>query len=375
MHFVVIGNPENRRVISFLEEIHLLKKHTVAVLSYLDLLEDKVSLVQDIPPHSIVKIDSPGENSWVRKRLIEYGGNITHATFMEDFGRICSVAEWYQGFSLFLSDLKRNIPASCYWMNDVDSILTMFDKVACKTILSQNNIPTPVSLGEASDYQALRHQMKQQGIHSVFIKPAHSSSASGVIAFRASGDRLEAISSMEMVVQNGAIAFYNALKVRKYQNETEIIVLINEILKNKHIVEQWIPKAAWNNLSFDFRIMVIHGKARHVVARMSKSPITNLHLGNTRGNLSEIIAFMGVPTFEKAKKVAESAASCFPNCLYMGVDILISSNLKSIKVLEINAFGDLLPNLMDNGERVYQAEINEMLYKIQNHKKKIYESL
>jgi glutathione synthase/RimK-type ligase-like ATP-grasp enzyme len=371
MHFVVIGNPENRRVISFVEEIRILQEHTFMVLSYSDLLDRPLHLAQQIPPHSIIKIDSPGENSWVRKRLIEYGGNIVHAAFMEDFGRICFVAEWYQGFCLFLSDLKRQIPSTCYWMNDVDSILTMFDKVACKAILSQNKIPTPISLGEMADYQALRHQMKQQCIHSVFIKPAHSSSASGVIAFRTNGNRMEAMSSMEMVVQKEDIAFYNALKVRKYQKETEIIVLINEILKNKHIVEQWIPKAAFHEMSFDFRIMVIGGKARHVVARMSKSPITNLHLGNARGNLSEIIAFIGLTTFEKVKKIAESAATCFPNSLYMGVDILISSNLKHIKVLEINAFGDLLPNLMDAGERVYQAEISEMNYKIQKHNQNI----
>jgi hypothetical protein len=130
-------------------------------------------------------------------------------------------------------------------------------------------------------------------------------------------------------------------------------------LKSKTIVEQWIPKASFQGSAFDFRIVVINGRARHTVARTSKSPITNLHLGNARGNLADIIAYIGTANFEAAKKAAEQVTISFPDCLYMGVDVLISSNLKQIKVLEVNAFGDLLPSLMDEGESVYEAEINE----------------
>jgi hypothetical protein len=199
--------------------------------------------------------------------------------------------------------------------------------------------------------------MKNRHINSVFIKPAHSSSASGVIAFRTNDRHFQAISSVEMSRENDDIVLHNSLKVRTYNDEMSIIPLINTILKSKTIVEQWIPKASFKGFSFDFRIVVINGHARHTVARMSKSPITNLHLGNARGNLADIIAYIGRTNFEATQKAAEQVARCFPDCLYMGVDILISSNLKQIKVLEVNAFGDLLPNLFDNDETVYQAEI------------------
>jgi glutathione synthase/RimK-type ligase-like ATP-grasp enzyme len=362
MHFVIIGNPENRRVTAFIEEIIALKTPTYSVVSYLDLLDKRVNLAQVVPPNSIVKIESPGENSLVRQRLIEYGGKTTpsvNLAFLADFGRICYQEEWYQGFCTFLLDVKKQLLVlDVHLMNGIGSILNMFDKVACKEIFLENNIPMPVSLGKISDYSTLREQMKIQRIHSVFIKPAHSSSASGVLAFRTNGSRMQAITSMEMRVENGEIVVYNSLKVRTYTNETEIVALIDWLLKSKNCVEQWIPKAIFNGFAFDFRIVVINGKARHTVARMSKSPITNLHLGNARGNLSEIIYHIGVANFEKAKLIAEQAAACFPDCLYMGVDVLISSNLKHIKVLEVNAFGDLLPNLMDGGESVYQAEIN-----------------
>ena len=363
MHFVLFGNPENRRVISFFEAVTASKKHTFSVISYLDLLDKRVNLAEHIRPNSILKIDSPGENSLVRQRLIEYGEippSVNNA-FLNDFGRICYAEEWYRGFSLFLSDMKKQLDAldTPYdLMNGIDSILTMFDKVACKAVLVKNNIPTPVSLNGISDYTTLRQQMKNQRINSVFIKPAHSSSASGVIAFRTNDRHSQAISSVELSIEAGDIVLHNSLKIRTYTDETSIIPLINTILKSKNIVEQWVPKASFQGSAFDFRIVVINGRARHTVARTSKSPITNLHLGNMRGNLADIIAYIGTANFEAAKKVAEQVASCFPDCLYMGVDVLISSNFKQIKVLEVNAFGDLLPNLLDEQESVYQAEIN-----------------
>lgn len=362
MHFVIIGNPENRRVGSFIEAIAALKKPTFSVISYLDLLDNRVNLAEHIRPNSIIKIDSPGENSLVRQRLIEYGETppSVNPAFLADFGRICYQEEWYQGFCAFLLDLKKQLLAfDVRLMNGIDSILTMFDKVACKEILLKNNIPTPISLSGISDYASLRQEMKNRHINSVFIKPAHSSSASGVVAFRTNDRHFQAISSVEMSRENDDIVLHNSLKVRTYNDEMSVIPLINTILKSKTIVEQWIPKASFKGFSFDFRIVVINGHARHTVARMSKSPITNLHLGNARGNLADIIAYIGKANFEATKKVAEQVARCFPDCLYMGVDVLISSNLKQIKILEVNAFGDLLPNLVDEGESVYEAEISE----------------
>lgn len=367
MHFLLIGNPENRRVSAFITEIEALKAHSCAVIAYKDLLDNPVNLAAHIRPNTIVKIESPGENSAVRQGLIEYGTAMPHninPTFLDDFGRICYQDEWYRGFCRFLSDLKtRLLPFDVRLMNGIDSILTLFDKVATKTILIKNNLPTPFALDHVGDYEALRTQMQTQRINSVFIKPAHGSSASGVVAFRTDGKRVQAISSVELVNEKVTIGLYNSLKVRTYTDEAIVIALINSILKGKASVEQWIPKAAFHGLSFDFRVVVIAGKARHIVARTSKSPITNLHLGNSRGDLSAIMAHIGSSKFEAIKKVVEQTSACFPDCLYLGVDVLISANLKQIMVLEVNAFGDLLPNLTDAGENIYQAQIKASVQK------------
>ena len=66
---------------------------------------------------------------------------------------------------------------------------------------------------------------------------------------------------------------------------------------------------------------------------------------------------------ESLKQLAEQAAACFPESLYMGIDILLTADLRKTVVLEINAFGDLLPNLIDEGETCYEAQINAMVKK------------
>jgi glutathione synthase/RimK-type ligase-like ATP-grasp enzyme len=361
MHFLLVCNPENRRAGAFMAEIEALKTHSSTVVSYQDLLDNSVDLRAHIRPNTVVKIESPGENDAVRRGLIEYGAGrsfVPNPAFLADFGRICYQDEWYRGFCAFLSDLKARLrPFKAPLMNDIDSIVAMFDKVETKRILAQNNVPTPPALGPFSDYAALRDAMQTRRIHSVFIKPAHGSSASGVVAFRTNSKQVQAISSIRLAEAHGGFALYNSLKVRTYRDESSIVPLINSILAGKTSVEQWIPKAAFNGALFDFRVVVIAGKARHVVARASRSPITNLHLGNARGDLPAIAAHIGAARLEAVKNAAEQTAACFPDCLYMGVDVLLSANLKQVMVLEVNAFGDLLPHLTDAGESVYEAQI------------------
>jgi glutathione synthase/RimK-type ligase-like ATP-grasp enzyme len=135
-------------------------------------------------------------------------------------------------------------------------------------------------------------------------------------------------------------------------------------VKERVLIEEWIPKASMDNKVFDFRILTINGKARHTVVRTSRHPVTNLHLGNRRGNLEELETLIGSDKINEVKTLAEKASLCFADSLYAGVDILLSNDLSVSKVLEVNAFGDLLPGINHNGESTYEAEINAMKEKI-----------
>jgi glutathione synthase/RimK-type ligase-like ATP-grasp enzyme len=111
------------------------------------------------------------------------------------------------------------------------------------------------------------------------------------------------------------------------------------------------------------RVLTIAGKARHTVIRTSSHIITNLHLGNRRGDMNEFIGSLGAGKLNEIKELAEKAAACFPASLYMGIDILLTANLRKTVVLEINAFGDLLPGLLHEGETCYEAQIMAMANK------------
>ncbi|RUS95886.1 hypothetical protein DSM106972_088990 [Dulcicalothrix desertica PCC 7102] len=61
------------------------------------------------------------------------------------------------------------------------------------------------------------------------------------------------------------------------------------------------------------------------------------------------------------KYTCEQAAKLFPTSLYCGVDLLILPDWKQHAILEINAFGDLLPGILWNGMDTYTSEVKAML--------------
>ena len=366
--FLLIGNPENRRITGFCEAAQRLGYGQPTVLSYMDLLSE--SPLPSLLPGTIVKIDSPGENDTVRKLLIFRGLSLhkpsypgiqaaANSTEVEEKGLIRHTRPWYAGYCDLLDGISRFLrgPSPLLLMNDIGDIRLAFDKPRCQSFLQQHDIPVPLLLPPVRDYDDLVTQMQQHHLSRVFIKPAHASSASGVIAFRRMGHRVQAVTSAKMVAGAEGIQVYNSLAIQKYTREQDIARLVNRILEENALVEEWLPKASLNDSLFDIRVLVIAGKARHMVVRMSRHPITNLHLGNKRGDLQELVARIGQQPLLEVRALAEKTAACFPHSLYLGIDILLTSDLLRTFVLEVNAFGDLLPRLVDEGETCYEAEI------------------
>src|SRR4029079_6966565 len=98
-----------------------------------------------------------------------------------------------------------------------------------------------------------------------------------------------------------------------------------------------------------------------VVVRMSRGPLTNLHLLNQRGPWDDVRARMGDAAWADARRTGEMAVACFPASLYAGIDLLIAADYRRHAVLEVNAFGDLLPGVLWDGMDTYTTEIVAML--------------
>ena len=133
--------------------------------------------------------------------------------------------------------------------------------------------------------------------------------------------------------------------------------MIDALCAHRVHVEEWIPKAGLDGRTFDLRVVVIDGTARQIVARLSRSPMTNLHLLNRRGDPAAVLERMGPEAWRAARRTCERAAAAFPGCLHLGVDLLVAPGFRRHAVLEANAFGDLLPGVLHQGVDTYGAEI------------------
>jgi glutathione synthase/RimK-type ligase-like ATP-grasp enzyme len=380
LNFILIGNTENRRVAFFQEALSHFQQPSAKIIDYADLISGKQTLEQFNQPNTIIRFDSPEKNFDIDKAMIAEGwdegdkgdggdrgemGNhqrICPGEAMElefDKGRILYPRQWYLGWRNLLQKWSKQL--RCSTMNHPEDIAVMFDKPACHQIFSQNNIPVPRSLGKINNYEHLREEMEKQGIERVFVKLSHGSAASGVVAYRANSRFESAITTVERVREDGNTLLYNSRKIRNYTHREEITDIMNILTAEGVQVEEWLPKAHLQGCGFDVRVVVINGEAQHIVVRLGKSPMTNLHLGNERGDTEEFLEKVGVENWEKMKRTCENAAKLFSNSLYCGVDLLILPDWKQHVILEINAFGDLLPGILWNGMDTYRSEVKVIL--------------
>ena len=194
----------------------------------------------------------------------------------------------------------------------------------------------------------------------VFIKPAHGSSASGVIALTCFGNQLRAVTPVESESVGADFRYYNNLNLKTYTDVSTIERIVNFFCREGVQVEQWLPKANQDGRNLDLRILVVGGEACHAVVRTSRTPITNLHLGNKRGDLSALIEAIGIDAWEEIRQAACQAASVVPRSLYVGVDVLVRPRTHQPVVLELNAFGDLLPRVIHQKMDTWEIQIAKL---------------
>jgi hypothetical protein len=211
-----------------------------------------------------------------------------------------------------------------------------------------------------TSYDARREAMRAAGWTRVFVKPAWGSSASGVVAFSTAGARPLAITSLELVRRRGEARFYNNLQLSHYHRERDLRTIFDFLAREGAHVERWLPKAAHGNRSFDLRVVTVAGKACHTVVRTSRTPITNLHLGNRRGDLPLLRQAAG-SRWKIVTDLCEQAAAAFPDALYIGWDVLVTPGFRRAYILEGNAFGDLLPGVTHAGQSTYASGIAAIL--------------
>jgi len=344
VRLTVVGNPDNRRVRLFSEAVRAAGWPVPDVLAWRDLLTGAPPPGAD----TVVRVDSPGEDPEVDRLLRGAAQPAAH-------GEIVGSADWYSGLC---SALRRLASGGATLLNQVDDVAVLFDKRRCHALLAAAGVPVPAALGQpVTGYAGLRAAMGEAGWSRVFVKPAHGSSASGVLALAVAGERIAATTSVE-VTDDGRL--FNSLRVRRYATQAQVAAIVDRLAPDGLHVEQWLPKAGLAGRVVDVRVVVVAGRPTHAVVRSAKGPLTNLHLGNARGDLAALRAAAGEYGWAAAMDTCRRVAACFPRTLHIGVDLLFLAGWRRHAVAEVNAFGDLLPGVLAGGRDTYTEQVHAL---------------
>ncbi|MNI13982.1 hypothetical protein D3C73_672320 [compost metagenome] len=388
--FVLIGNPENKRTLFLQQARAKLGLAPAVVVPYLDVLKQRVNWEELMSKASrpIIRIDSPGENFKVEREIIaigaceEWGDDglfplpdllpsptvsvRTARNLIAEKGRIYYPSQWFRGYCRLLGAIKRDVMQAnpqVSWMNDPREIAIMFDKRRCHQLLSEHSIQVPrlpQGNGILSGYDHLREAMSLSGIHRVFVKLAFGSSASGVMAYQINPSTGAEIADTTIGVagQGPFRTLYNTRKLQRYTDSSSIRELIQWLASQGMHVEQWISKISHEGRSMDFRQLIVGGEACHRVARLSRSPITNLHLRNERASLEEV----GIQPdmIQSIESCASHVSKLFPDSFVAGLDLVIGKRRPLPYVIDINPFGDLLLHVKHNQYDPYEWEMIQM---------------
>lgn len=358
MRFLILGNPQNRRVGLFADALAEAGQPAPEVVSWLDYLRDPSVLEEAGQGERLMRIDSYGENFEVERELLRRGGFKNAERLQERKGEVIAPLVTHLGFQSVLRDLSALFAKRPSWklLNFPDEIDEFFDKRRTARRFHAAGIPVPDFLEEVpTSADALLDAARERKWRQLFVKPAMGSSASGVLLVFLSSKSASIRTSLEW----DAPRWFNNLKLSHYRTPLEVRRALDFVLAQGAQVERAIPKAKLNGAFFDCRVLCIAGEPRFVVVRQNSHEITNLHLGGWRGDLDALKAAMPREAWEAAMESCRKVARLYRS-LQVGLDLMFEPDFAH-RVIEANAFGDLLPNLTFDGLSVYRWEIKEAL--------------
>jgi hypothetical protein len=363
LRFLVIGNPGNRRVGLFTEALAEHGQPAPEVISWIDVVRDPAAaLAKAGTGPRLLRIDSCGEDFAVERELLRRGGFAQAASIEERRGEVIAPALSHRGFQAVLRELEAVFAARPDWrlLNFPKEIDELFDKRRTSRRFHAAGIPVPEFLDEVPESpRALLEAVRARGWEQVFVKPAMGSSASGVLLVSVTARSATIRTSLEW----DAPRWFNNLKLSHYRTPTAVNRALAFVLSQGAQVERAVPKAKLAGAFFDCRVLCIAGEPRFVVVRQNEHAITNLHLGGWRGELPALKAAMPEGAWEAAMDSCRQVAALYRS-LHVGLDVMFEPGLAQHRVIEANAFGDLLPNLTLDGLSVYGWEIRQALQQV-----------
>jgi hypothetical protein len=355
---VLVGQPDHRRTHLLQAALGRRGLPPARVVDYATLLTEPQRFADALIDRTPVKLDSPGESAVLHDALLRRGwtcgGEQGAPPAPLAHGELAHQQHWYTGFADLLMSLQQ-LAGDARWLNPPDDILHMCDKWRCQQAFVAAGIATPPPLGLIDGYDDLRRRIIDSDCDRVFIKARYGSSAAGVVAYRLHRDGSEiAYASTALVEDANGVHLYNTLAPQRYDKHRTIAVLIDTLALQGAYAERWIAKPRASGHAghhFDLRVVAFDGEPRQRVARIADRPMTNLHLGNRRGDPHALLTSAGMASVEDCVR---NAAAVFARSAMIGFDMI--PGRETCRILEANAFGDLLPALQWHGADAYDDQ-------------------
>ncbi len=366
MEHLIFGNEQSRRAVQWR---NVLGDASVQWVSYEEVAQGHFPVIKE---PTTVRITSPGEDFDTYKLLLSLGGYPGAEQLVFERGRIYHHLYWYRGWCTVLDQIHAFLQEqpACLVMNHPKPIQLAFNKIKCQQLLANHGIPIPkIYSNQLTSFQQLLAIMEEKQVPRVFLKPAHGSSASGIMMFRKNGDRLLLETTIGVRQEKGELKLFNYKRLQKYHKRDIIAAIIEEMIPNKLHVEEWIIKKRFQAKSTDFRVVTINQQAVFIQPRHSTHPITNLRLGNEKGSLENLEAEWGRGIIDHVRVVAEDTARHLPRLFYAGLDIAVDRKGNPY-VLEVNPFGDFLKEIFVGGKNTYELELSHWQRHLIQHQEK-----
>lgn len=253
-----------------------------------------------------------------------------------------------------LEELIKQAP-NMEFLNEPGVIGALLDKRACKDRLLAEGLSVTETLSGQSPLSAeeLLDGMRGQRMNQVFIKPLRGSGAAGVSAFRWQPDQ-NRMALYTCALQTAELGLINTKRLRRFSDAKEIIPLLNHILALGCIVERWYAKGEYRGCSYDLRVVMQDGEPDFILARLSKGPVTNLHLNNHPLEVKEL----GLPAavLDSVVELCRKSMECYPGLRSAGLDVLLEKGSMKPRIIEMNAQGDLIYQDIYHENKIYQHQ-------------------
>lgn len=303
---------------------------------------------------TVFKIEPPGDDAEAHHRLIELGctrlGRPPRAPLAH--GEFAASDAWFDGFTqaMHLVDGVLREVGGVRVVNGPHDILAMTDKWRCQQRLQAHGADIPALLGPVGSAEEFAALVDHHGLDRVFLKSRYGSSAAGVVAYRRNRRGQQQATTSAQLAPGTADRLFNVKRLRSYTRPSEIRHVFDLIAAQGAYAEAWVPKPRHGAGHFDVRVVTLAGRAAHRVARVGLRTLTNLHLDSERADPA---ALLDGETLQQMAAAADHAATAFTESRVIGFDLVVRPG--SVRVLEANAFGDLLPGLQWRGHDTHEA--------------------